>query len=107
MPEPNNRTVIECQLCGAAIPADAPFDQCPACLIDAALSSEEDAAASQELPREFGEYELLRQIGSGGMGLVYEARQVQLKRCVALKMIRPDLASKRFLRRFLIEGEAA
>ena len=61
----------------------------------------------QELPRQCGNYELLRQVGCGGMGVVYEAMQMRLKRRVALKMIRPDLASKKFLRRFLIEGEAA
>jgi ABC-type phosphate/phosphonate transport system substrate-binding protein/tRNA A-37 threonylcarbamoyl transferase component Bud32 len=71
--------------------------------------AEEDteSAAIQELPRQFGDYELLRQIGCGGMGLVYEARQTRLKRRVALKMIRPELASRKFLRRFLVEGEAA
>jgi serine/threonine protein kinase/ABC-type phosphate/phosphonate transport system substrate-binding protein len=97
----------KCETCGGLIPSDAPLEQCPACLMDSAFGHESEPIVSQELPRAFGEYELLRQIGCGGMGIVYEARQTRLKRRVALKMIRPDLASKRFLRRFLIEGEAA
>jgi len=101
----------KCETCGGPIPADAPLGHCPACLMDCAgdfaFTEEAQSAATQELPRQFGDYELLRQIGCGGMGLVYEAMQTRLKRRVALKMIRPDLASRKFLRRFLIEGEAA
>jgi serine/threonine protein kinase len=100
----------KCETCGAAIPLDAPLGHCPACLMDCAEGvgfPEEIESAAGELPRQFGDYELLRQIGCGGMGIVYEARQIRLKRRVALKMIRPDLASRKFLRRFLIEGEAA
>ena len=37
-------------------------------------------------------YEIMRIIGAGGMGAVYQARDVQLNRVVALKVIRPDLA---------------
>jgi eukaryotic-like serine/threonine-protein kinase len=98
-----------CERCGVAIPLDAPLGQCPGCLMDSAqgFGIEDEPHVSQELPRAFDEYELLRQVGCGGMGLVYEARHTRLNRRVALKMIRPDLASKRFLRRFLIEGEAA
>jgi ABC-type phosphate/phosphonate transport system substrate-binding protein/tRNA A-37 threonylcarbamoyl transferase component Bud32 len=100
-----------CDICRTLIPTDAPLGQCPSCLIDGAqkfaLGKEEELAPFGELPRRFGDYELLRQIGCGGMGIVYEARQMRLNRRVALKMIRPDLASKKFLRRFVIEGEAA
>jgi WD40 repeat protein len=63
--------------------------------------------APGELPAVPG-YEVLRELGRGGMGVVYQARHVQLNRMVALKMVRrADLAASRDLVRFLFEAEVA
>jgi len=55
--------------------------------------------------RKVGGYELLRLIGSGGMGAVYEARQQRPGRIVALKLMNPSLGSDRAVRRFEYEIE--
>jgi WD40 repeat protein/serine/threonine protein kinase len=56
----------------------------------------------------FGEYDLLAEIGRGGMGVVYRARQRSLNRIVALKMIRSaQLASEQEVQRFYTEAESA
>ncbi|HWB10964.1 MAG TPA: protein kinase [Pirellulales bacterium] len=76
-------------------------------------TSEENSPASlssncSELPRRLGKFELLEELGSGSFGVVFRARDTELDRLVAIKLLRAGrLASRADLDRFLREARSA
>jgi serine/threonine protein kinase/tetratricopeptide (TPR) repeat protein len=79
---------------GETLPADA---------VEAGERDEEFAAG-----KTLGDFEIIREIGRGGMGIVFEARQKSLDRLVALKVLPPGAGwNKTALERFLREARAA
>lgn len=75
-------------------------------LLLSAFERSPGAKRPDEVPQRIGEYEIVRRIGFGGMGTVYEAQQAVPRRRVAIKTIHPWIVSARSLAHFRFEADA-
>src|ERR1017187_1630180 len=112
----------KCPNCGNELPPDAPGGHCPQCLLNLAVSADEETAkpagtiriaplpetSPSEKPGDrIGHYKLLQQIGEGGMGTVWMAEQAEpVRRKVALKVVKLGMDTKQVVARFEAERQA-
>ncbi|MEM9081096.1 MAG: serine/threonine-protein kinase [Verrucomicrobiota bacterium] len=96
-----------CPECGAPLDPSILGGTCPACLLGGILADEQAEQQSQhDLPTIPG-YQILEEIGHGGMGIVYRAQQETPSRQVALKIVSPfSLRASEARARFLLEIDA-
>ena len=90
-------TVLACPSCARELPPDAPAGLCPYCLLAPAetrVLSRFEPPSPETLQSHFDHLTIAEEIGHGGMGAVYRARQPRLDRDVAVKVLPPDLAAE-------------
>ena len=116
-----NQPSARCSRCGGELPPRLPSGLCPKCLLEAGMETQpqtgpEDTAVSPQSPalrgmpqpgEQFGHYRLARLLGQGGMGVVFEAEDLDNGRRVALKILSQALDSPEARKRFLREGQIA
>ena len=102
---------LYCPKCKTQLPVDSPFGLCPKCLLEQGLEETLDhhpkRARFYEEGSRLGPYEIGPILGSGGMGTVYLATEVETGRRLALKVLDHRLESEKHRRRFLREGRLA
>ncbi|MFK7911691.1 MAG: serine/threonine protein kinase [Akkermansiaceae bacterium] len=104
---PNDPPETHCYICGAELDPTILGGSCSVCMwSDLINGGNEDDPHLDDAPEIEG-YDILEEIGNGGMGIVYRAHQHQPSREVALKIVAPySLRASQARARFMIEVEA-
>lgn len=107
MIDPETTPQSSCPICGSALDPSLAAGGCPACLWGDLIAGEsEERGVIPDAPEIEG-YQILGELGRGGMGLVYRAQQEKPSRTVALKIVAPySLRGAQERLRFLVETEA-